>query len=114
MASSEALAEPVSEPLTLFFHQDESSKYANLALEMAARFYDLKVEKYFSPDYVISYFKLLDAQSQRFRQDHLFSSGINLVRALMSYKKEQLSEPETTTKVNITQLKAALTTLSEF
>lgn len=113
MTQVEALNEPVSEPLTLFYHQDQSGKYANIALEMAARFYDLKVEKFNAPDYMISYFRLRDASSQGFHKDYLFESGRNFVKTLMSFKRDHLSEPQLTSKVNISQLKDALSKLSQ-
>ncbi|OLS28439.1 MAG: hypothetical protein HeimC2_06580 [Candidatus Heimdallarchaeota archaeon LC_2] len=103
-----------SEPVELFFHKDSGKDMAETAFNVAAQLYNLEVEKFENDDYLVGFFKLKDPKTQLSRGPTLFKQGLNLIRTLTHYRKDAISEPEPTTKVNIKDLKDALDVINAF
>lgn len=103
-----------SEPMELFFHKDSGKDMAEIAFDVAANLYNLEAEKFQNKDYLVGYFKLKDPKMQKSQAPMLFKRGLNLIRILTHYKKDAISEPIESKKVNIKDLKDALNVINAF
>ena len=103
-----------SEPIELFFHDADGSRLANVAFDVAAKIYNLEPEKHFNKDYFIGYMRLSDEVEQQGVKNRLFKQSADLVRTLVHYKTNVLSEPGDTAKVNLKDLRDALKVIDTF
>ena len=95
------MSDPYSEPMELYYNDDVAGDMAETAFDLAAKLYDLKAEKYRNKEYLIGYFRLNNPKAQLSRSPTLFKQGLDLIRMLTHYKRNNLSEPRTVKKVNV-------------
>jgi hypothetical protein len=100
--------------MELFYNDEAAGDIAETAFEIAAQLYDLKAEKYRNKDYLIGYFRLNNPKAQASRSPTLFKQGLDLIRMLTHYKRDNLSEPKNVPKVNVKDLKDALHVINAF